>query len=335
MKPVRTYRLTCLSEALSPITHMMGTSGNESIINREYVYTQSMTKAVPVLSGNAIRHRMVREPGAMYLIRQYDLEGQMSIDMANFLLVGGSLSQSSISDNLRQIAQMQTLFPLLRLLGGSLTNQVVGGSLYVLRGVMLCEENRRVLSRMLPDGYDLPNTDLRSCEEYVSEYQYTRGDARRLQGTQKLLSVPDVPVTPTLAADGFVDDLLGEKSNLMLYSGQTVKTGAMFLHGFYCQNISRLELGALYHALALWEQSGSTIGGQARIGHGRIQLSMLHADGKDFYGTEIDPAECVTAYIEHVQQHRDDAVDWLQTAFPLKESRKKAKAVDLLLGKDG
>jgi hypothetical protein len=170
MKEIGTVKIHCISEVISPLTHMMGVSGNESVINREYVLHEGVAKAVPVISGNSIRHKMVREPGAMHLVDALGLRGKLTIDQANYLFTGGSLSESSVSDNLRIIANMQTLFPLLRLLGGSLRNQVIGGSLFVLRGVMLCEENRNVIQRSLPEEYLLPESALKSCEEFVRPY---------------------------------------------------------------------------------------------------------------------------------------------------------------------
>lgn len=80
---------------------------------------------------------MVREPGALYIVDMLGLRGKLNIDQANYLFTGGSLTESSTNDNLKRIAEMQHLFPLLRLLGGSLRNQVIGGSLFVLRGIMI------------------------------------------------------------------------------------------------------------------------------------------------------------------------------------------------------
>ena len=47
--------ITCLSTSISPITHQLGTVGNESIVNSEDVRTPLGVRKVPVLSGNAIR----------------------------------------------------------------------------------------------------------------------------------------------------------------------------------------------------------------------------------------------------------------------------------------
>ena len=56
---LETYRITCLSEAITPISHMMGVSGNEALINREPVLHKGNTVYLPTISGNALRHKMI------------------------------------------------------------------------------------------------------------------------------------------------------------------------------------------------------------------------------------------------------------------------------------
>jgi hypothetical protein len=309
MNTVKTCKIHCLSEALSPITHMMGVSGNESIINRESVLYNGVIRQIPVLSGNALRHKMIREPGALHLVKACDLEGKLNIDQANYLFNGGSLTESSTTptENLRRIAEMQELLPLIRLLGGSLTNQVVGGSLIVERGILVCEENRENIRKMLPTDFELPKQRLRSSEDFIDQYQYTRGDAQRRNDAALLL-----------------EEKGSDETNLMIYSGQSVVPGAVFYHGFILQNVSPLEIGALLNALNGWESLGGTIGGSARIGHGRLQTRFWMELGEDLHGSGLDTGELVAAYRGHCEASKEKIVDWLMSAFPKRERKEKA-----------
>jgi hypothetical protein len=247
---------------------------------------------------------MVREPGALHLVKACGLEGKLNIDQANYLFNGGSLSESSTTENLSRIAEMQKLLPLVRLLGGSLRNQVIGGSLIAQRGILVCEENRENIKKMLPENYELPKQRLRSCEDFIDHYQYTRGDVR-VRNDASLL--------------------LGEKNddgtNLMIYAGQSVIPGAVFYHGFIMQNVSVLEVGALINALYEWDALGGTIGGKIQIGHGKLQMSFW---GEDFHGPELDAPELVKAYREHCHANKEKIVDWLMATFPKKERKEKA-----------
>lgn len=310
MNLVKHCKIHAISEALTPLTHMMGTSGNETIINREAVFFRGGIRHVPAISGNAIRHRMIREPGALYLVKALGLYGKLTIDQANYLFNGGSLTESSTAENLGRIAEMQSLFPLLRLLGGSLRNQVVGGSLLVQRGQLVCEENRDTIQKQLPEGYHLPEATLRASDEFVSGLQYTRGDAgKRADAGDILAEIPE--------AGG---------SNLMIYSGQSIIPGALFYHGFILQNVSPLEVGAILHALGQWVEAGGTIGGSARIGHGRLKTSIFFEGGENFFGDELNPAEVVADYIRHVEANKAECARWLSDAFPAKKGKKQKDA---------
>ena len=104
------YRIHLWSEAVAPITHMARVEGNEALIAREPVDTPAGKRWVPVLSGNAIRHRCVREPGGLWLIEKLGLKGQLSLKQMNFLLHGGNLTDSTGRENTARIAEMQELF---------------------------------------------------------------------------------------------------------------------------------------------------------------------------------------------------------------------------------
>lgn len=292
---MKSYSIQCLSEAVSPITHMSGTAGNEGIVAREPVHTERGVMMVPYLSGNALRHRCVRDPMAMWLINRYDLRGKLSLLQLNFLLHGGNLTMSNAHENTRRIAEMQELWPMLRLLGGSLQDQILSGSLDVWRGTLLCEENRDSLAKTLGS---VPSQRLLSSERFLSGYQYTRGDAKK----------------SGLCAER---DDIQEQSNLMIYSGQAVTRGAVFHHGFVLKHCSELELGCLLLSLRLWQSTGGTVGGNARLGHGRLQLSLIDFD---------DDESIVQAYVEHVDSVKDRAIEWLNDCFAKAAAAKEKKA---------
>ena len=303
MKQIGTCRIHFLSEAMSPITHMMGVSGNESILNREKIVYDNNVIDIPVLSGNALRHKIIRDPGALYLVDQCGLRGKLSIDQANYMFTGGSLTESSTTDNIPIIAELQTISPLFRLLGGSLRNQVIGGSLFVSRGLLICEENADTIKKLC-GKYKLPEGNLLPAQHFISKFQYTRGDAGRMKN-----------------AAGMIKDIdSAEKTNLMIYSGESIITGAMFYHNFTLYNVSPLEVGAALHCINLWQNNDGIIGSSARIGHGKLK-SFIWIDGLiDWFGTEKDPAQLVEDYINHVDENKKRFINWLQKAFPCKNN---------------
>lgn len=282
------YTVICLSEATSPVTHMARSEGNESLVAREPVVTPRGVGWIAYLSGNAIRHRCVREPGMRWLIGEYGLAAKLSLAQLNFLLHGGNLTEGGGRENTRRIADFQRLFPLGRLLGGCLPDQILAGSLQCWRGTLVCEENRPSLALMIGDY--LPESRLRLAESYISGYQYTRGDAART-------AIDLIPANGHAEVD----------SQLMIFAGQAVLRGALFVHGFTLPHVGQTELGALLWSLKLWQEEGGTIGGQSARGHGRLALSILAAG--------YDPEAAVDAYLSHVRAVRDEAVGWLQSVF--------------------
>lgn len=303
----RSIQIVCYSEALSRITHMSGTAGNEALIWREGLVTPNGVRMIPALSGNALRHRTVREPGARWLIREYGLTGRLTLAQLNFLFHGGNLTEKSKGrEDTGRIATYQQLFPLGRLLGGTLPDQILAGSLDTWIGELVCQENRGYLEAVLPDPGILP-ARLRPAESFVSGYQYTRGDAAR--------------TVPTLARPEDPNAAGSDSSNLMIYAGQAVLRGAAFVHGFTLKNVSELEIGALLLSLRLWQAAGGTIGGQAARGHGRLGLCLVTGD--------FDQNEAVDAYVQHARSVRGEAVAWLETVFarkPEKAAKGKARA---------
>ena len=231
----------------------------------------------------------------------------MSLMQLNYCLHGGNLTEGGGRENTARIAAMQRIFPLSRLVGGCLPDQVLSGSLDVWRGRLVCEENRSGLQADLADGFELPTEQMRSAEHFVSGYTYTRSDAAKtaadlLSGRDdngELFASP-VELEPT------------GNSNLMIFSGQSVLPGALFLHGFVLKHVSELEYGALLWSLNLWQASGGTIGGQASRGHGRL-TTYIHCDD--------DGDQAVDAYLSHVDSVKDDAVSWLNDAFAKREDK--------------
>ena len=304
------YTVVCVSEALAPITHMAGSSGNEAMIAREPVVTPRGIRMVPHLSGNALRHRCIRAPGMDWLVEEYGLNGALTLPELNFLYHGGALTEGGGREDTRKIAEMQRLWPLLRLLGGCLPDQILAGSLQVWRGLLICEENRATLTALLPDPCVLPER-LRSAESFVVGYLYTRSDARK---THAAMASEEARTVDSDARDA---EGKKPKGNQIPFVGQLVMRGSVFIHGFTLPRTSLIELGALLWSLRLWSAAGGTVGGQASRGHGRLGLSVLTGD----YDADV----AVQAYLDHARAARVEAVDWLHRAFAKRADTKPAK----------
>ena len=84
MSDIQTYKIYTVLEALSPITHMEKTIGNEAIVARTPIQTEYGKVEVPFLSGNAIRSMMVRYYHMKWLVEKLEMKGKLNIDQLNF-----------------------------------------------------------------------------------------------------------------------------------------------------------------------------------------------------------------------------------------------------------
>lgn len=290
----QTHRLHLVIELLSPLTHMMGVNGNEALINREATIYQNKIHHIPVLSGNALRHRVFRENGAYFIIGICNLSGKMNIDQLNYLFNGGSLVESSVSTNIKRIAEMQEVLPLYRLLGGCLKNQIVAGSLNMGRGLLVCRENSDRINKTLPEEFRIEEM-IYPAERFVDQYQYTRGDAEKMKDIDFFAAVEELNTGEEKG-----------KSNLMIFNGQSIISGAMFYSEIVLQNVSDLELGAALHCLNRWD---GFIGGQGSRGHGKCKGYLLGID-------PVESLNLIGEYVAHVQANKTKIIEWLFESFP-------------------
>jgi CRISPR/Cas system CSM-associated protein Csm3 (group 7 of RAMP superfamily) len=285
-----------IHEATSPITHMSGTSGNEAILNRESKIYDGEVIQVPLLSGNALRHKMIREPGAVNLIKSLALTKKLTINQVNFLLHGGKLTETSTTDNMKTIVDMRRLFPLYHLLGGSLRNQILEGSMISGRGVLICRENNDVLRDMFPE---FEFSKLSSAENFISNYQYTRGSERKHSD---------------LIAD---KEVFEDKSNAMIFSGQSIIPGSLFVSEIILKEPSEMLLSCVNYCLSNWQSLGGIIGGQSSRGHGKLSTTVYENQLPD---TDI--------YLKHVESVKDESINWLNEQFKEAEKKSKSKKSD-------
>lgn len=286
-RELRSVKILALSQALSPLTHNRGTEGNETVIQTEAVWTKKGKRSVPALSGNAIRHRMVRAPGSYHLVDAYELTGKLSQKILQFMFHGGALEGGSTTENTNYLMEFWRLFPFFRLLGGSLTNSILPGSLMVGRGMLICEENRKRIELTIPGDWGISDRALFPARRYIERFEYYRYCADK---HQRELARKDDP-------DSF---------SPMPFAGQAVAIGAHFLHTFQMSNASDLEIGALLHALRCWRKDNGTLGGSSARGHGVIGMQIHH---------DLDEDALVQAYVEHVSSVRREAVAWLLEHF--------------------
>jgi hypothetical protein len=281
-------RIYAVSKQLSPLTHNQGAVGNETIIFAEQWVHGSEIVTVPAISGNALRHRCVRAPGAMHLIEELGISGKVKLEVLQFLFAGGSLTKGGAVTNVKRLTSLWNAIPLIRILGGSLPDQIVPGTLQVWRGLLVCEENRERLKSSVPTDWLPADMRFYPAHRWYDSYQYTRTD-------------------PSKALADMIDVTPDEKATKiqMIYSGQTIGSGACWLHGYDLRGATEVDIGCLLHALSGWDE---TIGGMSGRGHGRMKTTY-HIE------PEVDVDGLIDRFKEHQHNRRDEAFNILDKEF--------------------
>lgn len=243
-----------LLTAAEPITHMMGIRGNVAVLNRETVLCDEKPPvSVPVLSGNALRHALMREPAANILIDDLGIRSNVSFALADMLYHGGALTGGKTLNG-EGIRDFCKSIPFIRLFGGSFPGNIIAGILHVGRAILVCDETREAIRRL--SGFDIGD-NAPSCEDCIGEYQYTRG-------------CEDVD----------------EDDRRMIYTGECVLRGSRFYSRVYLEDCaSRLEVGCLFAAL---RAADHVIGGSGRCGHGLLDIRYACDYSADYIDACID-----------------------------------------------
>lgn len=281
-------RILALSESLTPITHQLGTVGNESIVNTEDVATPLGIRSVPMLSGNALRHRMLRVNAADAVVEACGLQGALTRDQLNILYHGGLKRVAGKAPSLKRIEAFQRLVPVVGLLGACLPEAIVRGKAKVWRAILVCRENASRIAQLSGvEGLDMDR--MPPASHYVSRWQYVRGK-----------------LDHDIAASAIdVDD--SDPDTMMPFSGTCVVPGALWFHGFDLPN-DLILLGCFFDAVGRWDAVDSTIGGQSSRGHGKLQVSLM---SEEITGGAIKDA--VVAYHKHLEDNAAEAKELIES----------------------
>lgn len=305
MRP--TITVFAMSRTLSPITHQRGTVGNESVLNDEPVRTPYGVRRVPMLSGNALRNRMVRGPAAHFLIREWGLHGQLTKDELNLLFHGGLTRVGGMGVSLGKMAKVRQLFPMLRLLGACLPEDITAGNLSAHRAILVCRENAPRIKALAPEGWCDSSVDaLAPAATFVGRWQYVRGEAQKSEASYQPSDSAEIDA-----------DAKRQGSQMMPFSGTCVLAGAEFIHGFVLLDADEVSVGCLLHSIDSWQAAGGVVGGQGSRGHGMLETSILLPG--------FNQAECIAAYVDHVRQSKKEGIALLRTMYAAPPTRPKQK----------
>lgn len=236
---------------------------------------------VPNVSGNSIRHQIVREPAWRHLTERLGLfgtrpgKGPVPAGCEALFYNGGNIEAGAKQpSNVHALAQqVRALYPSLDLLGGVTDSFDLGESRLRVAAWLVCRENRAAF--IGTSAEDLPLAQ-------VSIFDL----------------LDDVTLTRQAGETG-----LGQ----MIFSFETLCPGAQLLVRLsLTQFTPQLTRGSLFSAVDWFLRDDRTIGGQAARGYG-------HMAGQWLDELTAEDVEARIAYEQYIDEQRDKLIEGLAT----------------------
>lgn len=146
MQNQKRYNLTLegVITLLSPLSHIGGVQGTDSLLVRGKVFDPIVKKPREVFryNGNAFRG-MWRDCGSLYLFEKLN-DPKMNLDVFHLFTSGGAIAGAQVVD-LERAEKIRAFFPLISIFGGGAKSQILEGKMCVGFGVPLVAETQGII----------------------------------------------------------------------------------------------------------------------------------------------------------------------------------------------
>lgn len=199
---------------------------------------------IPALSGNSLRHNLLRAPAATRLLTELGLTPDrevVPIGVERFLYSGGNTTKGARTPGAADLleAKVRQLYPMIDALGGSFDQFVMTRSQVSIASWIVCRENNWITRRKTEGRVSSDE----SIFDLVSE------------------------ATRTRAGVGGKD----KESGQMIFSYETLAAQTQVLFEVSWQPYTRpLTIGATIAALYDWQATGGYIGARSAQGHSQF-----------------------------------------------------------------
>lgn len=205
---------------------------------------KSLAVRLPAISGNSLRHNLLRAPAATRLLCELGLQPDreiVPIGVERFLYSGGNTQKGAKSPAAADLyeAKAREMYPMIDALGGSTDQFVLTRSAVSVAGWIVCRENNWITERR------------------------TDGDVRSDASIFDLVT----ETTRTRSGIGGKD----AESGQMIFSYETLAAGTPVLVELNFQPFTReMTVGSMLQALRDWQAEGGFIGARSAQGHSRF-----------------------------------------------------------------
>lgn len=297
---MKTYVLEGTCTALSSISHNGGERNGTIVQLRREKFVQPKGKVVevPIISGNSIRGKL-RDLAAIDILTKKDgVKVQVDADSFNLLFSGGSLESTGEKNlNIEKVRQMRKDIPMISVLGCSIGNVILPGKVDIGKMIPICKETLHIVPKKFHG-----NDEIKTIWEYCQVEMNTRKDDTKDENKREFIKKEDLN-----------DDLKGGQ---MMYHTETLVAGTRFYWKICLRDTTEIETGAFLSTIQRWASHSSQVGGNGRVGHGRLKVDLTETSVVDS-DVEFTNNEFVE-YIDKADKAKKDVTDYFEKGLSKK-----------------
>ena len=308
----KTYIYDGIITLQSPLMHGGETGSNVTPFRREKrIAADGRVKLLPFLSGNSLKHRVIRQPGVDFMIQVLGLpDGWLgdNKEALHLLYSGGAMSKRGANIDLEAWRDLCELVPILGLCGGALGNHMEESYLRVGDAIPICAD----YLHLIPDDIKPDGDVVHRVEDLMDLRFLTRQDALRRHTQRRMLTSGDaeqqrlIESRQEAAEEG---EKPAEKSRQMIAHQEVMLAGTRLYWPLRAIEITDIQHEALACAIAHWKMDPH-LGGRSAVGMGRADLVLYGWEAVNHAApgrTDVD-LPLGRRYVEHLREHREEIV---------------------------
>jgi len=291
---MKTFVLEGVCTAISSISHNGGERNGTIVqLRREkFVQPKGNVVEIPVVSGNSIRGK-IRDLAAIEILTKTDgIKVQVDADNFNLLFSGGSLE--SVGDknlDIKKVRKMRKDIPMLSVLGCSIGNVILPGKVDIGKMIPICKETLH----LIPETFH-GTEEIKTIWEYCQVEMNTRKDDTKDENKREFIK-----------KEALTEDLRGGQ---MMFHTETLVAGTRFYWKICLRDTTDIETGAFLSILQSWSNQSSQVGGNGRVGHGRLKIDLTETSVIDSE-IEFNNSDFVT-YIDKAKEAKKNVTEFFE-----------------------
>lgn len=291
---MKTYILEGTCTALSSISHNGGEKNGTTVQLRREKFVQPKGKIVeiPVISGNSIRGKL-RDLAAIDILTKKDgVKVQVDADNFNLLFSGGSLeSVGNKQLDIEKVRQMRKDIPMISILGCSIGNIILPGKVDIGKMIPICKETLHIIPKKFHG-----DSEIKSIWDYCQVEMNVRKDDTKDENKREFIK-----------RECLTENLSGGQ---MMYHIETIVSGTRFYWKICLRDTTDIETGAFLSILQSWSAQSSQIGGNGRVGHGKLKVDLTETSVVDSE-VEFRNSDFVS-YIDKANEAKKDVTNYFE-----------------------